>query len=349
MAGTHSNTLASIPVVSDSLIRYPQFNRLSEDIRTCQEMSRVSSEPQCMCLEGVTGAGKSMLVRDYAANYPTEWTDEGATITVLYAEMPAPATVKGVAAAMLERLGDPAASKGTLWSMNSRLINLIVACKVQIVILDDFQHLIDSETARIRETVSDWLKVLIKETGVPFLVIGMEGEVEPILDSNKQLSRLFAFRDTLRPFVWENTAHTGINDFVQFVAHAERAVGVKLSPECLGERREEGAMELLYRIHYATEGVVGNVMNLMRLSALFARQKKRSDIDLPILATAFEHRLAKHLKLPVNPFEVPIAQRFVAPLAAPVTVGGPATGQTRTKGRRKKAGGASLRETLKTR
>lgn len=53
-----------------ALIRYPRFKALHQDIRECQTMSRLANEPHCLSLEGVTGAGKSTLVRDYAALFP---------------------------------------------------------------------------------------------------------------------------------------------------------------------------------------------------------------------------------------------------------------------------------------
>ena len=193
-------TRSILAQVNTALIRYPRFKALHSDIRECQEMSRLANEPQCMALEGVTGAGKSTLVQDYAALFPRIEQTDGTRIPIFYAETPSPVTVKGMAATLLARLGDPGASHGTLWAMNFRLIRLMIDCQVELVILDDFHHLIDKETNRILEQVSDWLKVLIKETGIPFLVVGIEGKVERILETNAQLSRLFAVRQTLQPF-----------------------------------------------------------------------------------------------------------------------------------------------------
>ena len=70
---------------------------------------------------------------------------------------PSPFTVKGMAARMLELIGDLAAHRGPLWAVNSRLIDYLKLCRVQLVILDDFHHLVDKETDRVLETVSDWL------------------------------------------------------------------------------------------------------------------------------------------------------------------------------------------------
>ena len=123
--------------------------RTSEDIEECQELSKVAEEPQCMSLEGPTGAGKTTLIKDYARQFPRHETGPATLIPVFYLETPSPVTVKGLAQKMLEELGDPAAHKGNQPALNSRLIHLIRECGVELVILDDFQHLIDSETNKI--------------------------------------------------------------------------------------------------------------------------------------------------------------------------------------------------------
>ena len=293
-----------------ALIRYPRFKELHHHIRQCQQMSKTAGEPQCMSLEGVTGAGKSTLVQDYARAFPRFLRDEGVQIPVFYMETPSPVTVKGMAAAMLEQLGDPAAHRGTQWSMNSRLIKLMISCGVEIAILDDFHHLIDCETNRVLAKVSDWLKVLIKETGLPFLVVGIEDTVEQILDVNPQLSRLFAAREELEPFEWDLADKTCVCEFAQFVTYAEEAIRVTL-PDDLPR------MELLYRLHYATAGVVGNLMNLLRFAAMIAQEKKIDTLELSTLALAFDRRLSRHLKGKTNPFETATEEYFVAPSPPP--------------------------------
>jgi hypothetical protein len=271
------------------LIRYPRFNRLHDHIRLCQELSQSAGEPQCMILEGLPGAGKSTLVQSYAAEFPRYGTARGTQVPVFYLETPSPATVKGLAARFLEVLGDPGANRGTLWSMNSRLIHFLHACEVQLVILDDFHHLIDKETNRVLEQVSDWLKVLIKETHVPFLVVGLEGTVRRILDTNAQLSRLFAVRATLHPFGWDPQEPETLQEFARFVTFAEQEIGLPLSTEI-------GREELLARLHEATRGVVGNLMNLLRYGVVLAEQQQAPTLTLEILSAAFTLRLAEHMR-----------------------------------------------------
>jgi hypothetical protein len=201
-----------------------------------------------------------------------------------------------MAETMLERLGDPAAHRGNQPSLNSRLSKLIVDCEVELVILDDFHHLIDTKTNRILRTVSDWLKVLIKETQVPFLVVGIEGQVQQILRENEQLSRLFAEQETLTPFQWNAKDQASIEEFTKFILFAEKMVGAVLPTEL-------SRTELLYRLHYATEGVIAYIMNLIRYAQEIVEEKGRSQISMEDLSLAFEKRISKHLINRVNPFK----------------------------------------------
>jgi type II secretory pathway predicted ATPase ExeA len=301
---------ATLERANVALIRYPRFKELHEEIQLCQRLSKIASEPQCMSLEGQTGTGKTTLIRAYASSFPATETEQGTRITVLYMEVPSPVGIKDFASAALRELGDPAFEKGTRASMTMRLGGLINDCGIEFVILDDFHHLIDMKTNRILAEVSDWLKYLIKKTGVPFLVVGIEGKVEIILRANPQLSRLFATRETLEPFAWNTNEQATIQIFSHFVGYVEQAVEKSLSNEI-------PRMDLLYRIHYATDGVVGNVMNLMRAASVLSEIHGNDNVDLAMLSLAYKKRLQKHLNNRFNPFSETALSRSTLPYVEP--------------------------------
>lgn len=292
--------------VHSVFIFYPRLKDLHTEICRCQQLSKIAGEPQCMALEGMTGTGKTTLIRRFASAFPRRETHYGSTIPVFYMETPSPATVKIMASAMLEQMGDPAAHIGTIGSLNSRLIHLLKACQVELVILDDFHHLIDTETDRVLAKVSDWLKVLIKETGIPFLVVGIEGKVDRILQANAQLSRLFASRETLTPFDWLPEQQNTIQGFHIFVSTIEKSVGKSLT-------QAVPRTELLFRLYYSTNGVVGNVMNLLRYAVMLAEERSAAALELDILVIAFEKRMSKHLPGKKNPFLISANERFLVP------------------------------------
>ena len=278
-----------------AFINYPRIKALADDIERCQRRSALAGSPHCMALEGHSGAGKTTLIERYMDAYPKVETPEGTRVPVLYVLTPSPITVKGMVSTILEYLGDPAAYKGTQAALNSRLVHLLRACEVELVILDDFHNLIEAETVYMFSAVSHWLKALIKKSSVPFLVVGVEGRVEPILRSNPELSRLFARRETLYPFTWDVKDEGAIKEFAKFMGHAERAIGTGL-PTSLPRT------DLLYRIHYATAGIVSNIMSLLRSAQEYALEGGSDVIELQHLAKAFDKDIAENVVGRANPF-----------------------------------------------
>src|SRR5258708_3531849 len=143
----HDNTLLKLARVR---VLYPRLKELHEDIKSCHEYYALGGEPQCIALTGATGAGKTTLIKLYVEHFPRYETSNGTCIPCFYYQTPATITVKGVAEEMLLQLGDPAAYKGTQAQLNRRLIFLLKECKVELVILDDFDHLFNSLTDHIR-------------------------------------------------------------------------------------------------------------------------------------------------------------------------------------------------------
>jgi hypothetical protein len=310
MSINYTEPKSALEKANAAFIHYPRLEELHKKICRCQKVSRMAGEPECMALEGVTGAGKTTLVRDhYASQFKRVETPNGTVIPVLYAEMPSPATVKTAASFMLEAMGDPAAFTGTTGALDSRLVALIKDCGVELVILDEFSNLIDTETDRVMAKVSDWLKMLIKRTGIPFLVVGIEGKVERILRANDQLSRLFAMREALEPFRWNPRDKSSIESFNRFIAACEKCIEKPLSQSI-------HRADMIYRIHYATKGVVGNIMNLLRYAVALCDETNLPIIELPVLAQAFDERLFKHVRVEINPFNAPSDSTFIPPRPA---------------------------------
>lgn len=299
------NDLNGVPELPQAVvIRHPRFVTLHEQIQECLQMTRITGEPHCMSLEGPTGTGKTTLIQDYLAQFPRTQVSFGTQIDALYVPTPDNPTIKDMVSQMLEYLKDPASHKTRLlWEAKSRLKNFIRHCQVKLIIMDDFQHLVRADHGPMQD-LSEWLKALIKETGVCMVVVGIEGAVEAVLDSNEQLSRLFAAREALPAFSWDTANEDSVVLFALLIRKAEETLDMPLADEGL-------RAELLGRIYYATNGLLGNIMNLLRLANLIALKNGRNAIDQKMLSIAFEKRLQKHLKGKTNPFLTPLLQPFV--------------------------------------
>ena len=193
-----------LQIVNNLYVSYPRSDEILTAIEYCHRFSYCQDEPECMFFSGETGVGKTTIYKTYAIRYPRQVTRERTIVPILAVTIPAPATVKTVVTKLLWELGDPAYDKGTIGNQTIRLIGLMKECQVELLILDEFQHFIDRDSAKVLKTVSDWLKTIILDTNLPIVLIGLpEAEEVLKLKSHSQLSRRFSNRHYLRPFMWE--------------------------------------------------------------------------------------------------------------------------------------------------
>jgi hypothetical protein len=276
------------PELSDAdLVPYAFLERMHLLIEKNKVRTKRAKEPRCLCIMGSQGAGKTTIVLAYAIQHPPFEDENGWTIPVLYVETPDEATRKGLCSAMLYYLGDPGWDKGDRLSKTFRLKKLLQKCKVEVVILDDLQHILRESDVNMKQA-AEWLKQLIKITNIPFVVVGIEDEIGTVLKLDKQLARLFGNPKSLKPFKWTK----GFGDFVDM---AEKVIGMHLSEEIDRD-------EILFRIFYATDGRIGPIMDLLRDAADTALDRKANQIRLGDLSYAFNTYWKDYLGKKYNPF-----------------------------------------------
>jgi type II secretory pathway predicted ATPase ExeA len=247
-----------------------------------------------MLIAGDTGTGKTTLIKWYASGFPARVLPERRIQPVLVVLVPLPATVKGLASEMLKVLGDPAADRGAVSSQTLRLRKYLAACEVELIILDEFQHFDDRQSKNVLKTISDWLKNLINQSGVPIVLVGMPG-CESVLDQkgNEQLKRRFAARDEIPPFNWDT--REGINEFRQLLKGIDDALPL-MNDSHLAD------VKTAFLIYTATNGVIDYVMDLLRWAAELAIKSGLERIDQGLLAQAYEERIAQAFPKRPNPF-----------------------------------------------
>ena len=268
--------------------RYPLFDRILEDIYECHcsPETNVYSDPDCLLLMGEAGAGKTTIYKTYAQNFPRQETDEGSIVPIVYTPIPVPATVKGLVEAILKKLGDPLYNKGTTTNQTSRAYDLLAACKVELIVLDEFHHFIDRESQRVLRNVCDWLKNLILNTKIPVVLFGLPESKRILEFDNSQLSRRFTYRHELIPFPRNDE---GMKLFRKFLSRIEEQLPLK-------ERSGLANKSMAERIYYATDGTIAHVMTLIRKGATFAIRQDLNRLDLETLNVIYEKHL-KHEKL----------------------------------------------------
>jgi len=294
-------------LVEQARIVYPRWRVIHAEIGRCHALRRLAggpAEPPCLMLVGPTGVGKSMLVGSYAQGYPpvvaADAAGERTVRPVLLAPIPTPATVKGLAVALLLALGDPFATRGTVVTMTDRLTRYLADCRVELLILDELQHFVDRASQRVLEDASNWLKLLLKTTRMACVLVGLEHEAELLLRANAQLGRLFGDPYALAPFAWDDDRPETIAEFRRALHEIERLLPLA-EPSRLADRATAR------RLFAASGGTLGLLMALLRRAAHRALEEGRERLDAEVLEVAFAHRLAGRRRGVANPFAAPAA------------------------------------------
>lgn len=282
-----------IKLIEELFVMHPSFEQCFNKINECQTHSKIAVEPLCMIITGEPGVGKTTLCEKYVETHPRTELNEKTKIPILLARIPIPATPKNMVTALLIALGDPLADKGTAYIKTVRLFKLLSECCVEIIILDEFHHIIDGDSEKVLYTVSDWLKQLINETKLPIVLVGLPHS-NKILEANSQLKRRFAMRDQLTNFKWiknkkskNNTEAADVNneennadDFRIFLKILDNTLP-------LAENSHLAGQLIAFRMWKATQGNVNRTMKLIRYAAGIALTKGEEKIILPFLETAY--------------------------------------------------------------
>lgn len=286
-----------IPYVERMRIHYPLWEKLYTELQRCHQMKAIAAEPQCMLLVGPTGAGKTTLAAYYAKKYPAIFTETVTLRPVVMATTPSTANVHNVIMTLLEALGDPGATKGTIGAKERRLIkHFKETCKVELLILDELQHFVDRENQKILHNASNWLKTFVKETRVSCALIGLQNDAEEVVNSNPQLARLFGDPYVLAPFEWDETRPNETKEvFRNFLRELEKLLPLK-------EQSHLDYYEIALRCFAASGGIMSYQMALIRAATRLALERKQEHLDLNVLSQAFTERLAPKRRGISDPF-----------------------------------------------
>lgn len=274
-----------------TFILYPRLQRMVSLLEECRA-SRHDGDPRSAFVYGQPGAGKSSLKLYFTHQVQYRERDDANELNILSVDIAAPATPKSVASAMLWRMGDRYWDRGTTSVLLGRVAHFVRRCKVELIVLDEFHHLIKSGSSNVLHETSEWLKSLINQTNIPVVAFGMETGLA-VLETNQQLGRRFPVREELKPFSIDTPE--GYQEFARFLYLVDQRLPLA----------EPSNLHLSHRvvgIYNATGGIVGHVMDLLLHAMVHAVELGREAIEDEDLAHGFErirHSAAANID---NPF-----------------------------------------------
>ncbi|MRX71970.1 AAA family ATPase [Bacillus lacus] len=260
-------------------IAHPRFKKALDLIKRCHDSSSISDDPRCMLITGPSGSGKSTIFETYRQfNDKIIYESTRTKRVVLWAEIPSPTRISTFLETMLEQLGDPAPTRGTIGNKNHRLVNLIKDCRVELIMLDEFQHFVNTENQKVNYEVADCFKSLINRTKVPVVLFGLD-DAKTVLECNPQLKRRFSMRYSIPPFGYEEENRK--KEFRMLMKQLDNLLPFE---QLAGLENPEFAD----RIMTATGGVMNSIMKLIKEAALIALEQEKEQIEMIDMAKAYQ-------------------------------------------------------------
>ena len=160
-----------------------------EVIHQILENKSIGSEQYSMLLTGDAGAGKTAL----ATYIRDKYNDESNPYKILFTRVPSKLSVQHLIREMLSQL-ESLQSKSILKkesdkALTERLIAYIKELDVQLIIINEFQELLEFKSIGEQQAIANTLKLISEEAQVPFLFVGMPWS-EKITDDSQWSSRL---------------------------------------------------------------------------------------------------------------------------------------------------------------
>ena len=165
---------ARISKAKRAFVSTPSVTKILGYMDRCRDLSDFESEPTCMMVFGASGVGKTTVIKKYLSQNNRDSKVRGEVVPVLHIELPDNAKPIDAARELLLEMGDPLALYDTdLARLTKKLTDLIPLVGVKLIIIDEFQHLVEEGSNRILTKVGNWLKMILNRTKCPIVLFGM--------------------------------------------------------------------------------------------------------------------------------------------------------------------------------
>ncbi|CAG7652910.1 hypothetical protein PAESOLCIP111_06669 [Paenibacillus solanacearum] len=277
------------------VVHHQRFLDLYQVIQDCHIFKKGAA------ILGETGAGKSTLFKTYESRYPKETKVKTVNnhkieydiVPVLRVELDSNSKPQNVASKMLQKLGDPFYDKGTEKQLTSRVKEHIKDAEVELLIIDELQHLIDTDTQRVIRKAADWLKQLLNDLNLPIIFGGIMEDAKRIFASNKQLDERFPYKPTFYGFKYVTEEQK--KEFRGFL----KSIDYQLP---LAEHSSIYDPYLSEKIYYATLGIPRTLSHLLHHSVKTALKAGKDKLDERDLQYGFSLLSLETRPKVVNPF-----------------------------------------------
>ncbi|MBB1295513.1 TniB family NTP-binding protein [Pseudoalteromonas sp. SR41-4] len=162
---------------SDCIVMHPQIKTIFNDFDELRFNRKFLSDQQCMLLIGDTGVGKSHTINHYKKRVLATQNYSRSTMPVLISRI---SRGKGLDATLIQMLADlelfgssQIKKRGYKTDLTKKLVESLIKAEVELLIINEFQELIEFKSVQERQQIANGLKFISEEAKVPIVLVGM--------------------------------------------------------------------------------------------------------------------------------------------------------------------------------
>ncbi|MDQ0874387.1 type II secretory pathway predicted ATPase ExeA [Paenibacillus sp. V4I3] len=186
----------TITRIKGSVIKHIEFRKVIDAISECHNSSKIGC-PNNLLLTGSSGSGKSALLSYYKNKYLERYNGDS-VFPILYLKSPLHAKPRELAISLLEQMDVNYRNNLSLSSMTNKVVESITQLGIELIMLDDIEHLFDATSLRIHSDSVEWLRMLFDNLQVSVILSGLEVSNRLLLHNAAFASRVLS-RVTLSP------------------------------------------------------------------------------------------------------------------------------------------------------
>lgn len=245
-----------------------------------------------LIIYGPSGMGKSTIIKEYSKHFPALEEGRQTIVPVLVVTCPSSATASGLLSAVFASLNYPIPTRSDIADKTLKVIKLIKIYQVELMLLDEFNHAYYSRTLSDFRQLIDTLKVVITETSIASVLVGLE-EAQQVIATNEQVARRHTESIEISLFEFKDP-----DDFREF-----RAV-LRAYQEALIIPPESPLFEanLARRFLVASDGNLDYLRRILEKSVQLAGIARATQLTQVIYASAFREYVWKGVPDKLNPF-----------------------------------------------
>lgn len=240
---------------------------------------RPGAEGSVLMFTGMTGAGKSKTLQYYARQFPPVETETGTRRRVLYVRLPPGADRYSLQRRIMAELGIPIPPKRSSDEISLDIAYHLAMQGVELLILDESNHLVDKKTDKTQFLAADVIKELLNFGCSQVVFAGLESALQ-IIEVNMQLHRRVTSNFHVDPYRWtDDSEREAFQNFLLTVA--DEITWFTHRPALEDDAFAE-------RMHRAAYGAVGTVMVLVQKAVEIATRMDAPRLMDDHFAAAFD-------------------------------------------------------------